>query len=178
MLFMRAAEGDPAAAAEVATETGGHLIRAGQPVATLFALRPEVGPDTLLQEIRGILSPDTQRQALSGCLTGRAAQALILGQQGNPLLAFAMQTKLPASCWRAGLCQAAASGGGEAALLQAQNLPWDTPAGRAMLQEDIIKAWALHDLPSLRNRAAKLTNPDDIKPVTAALTFLKPLLAE
>ncbi len=176
MLFMRAAESDAAAAAAVATETGGQLIRAGQPLATLFALRPEVEAGAVLQEIRSFTSPDAQRQALSGFLTGRAAQALILGQQGNPLLAFAMQTKLPASCWRAGLCQAAASGGGEVALHQAQNLTWEPSGGRAMLQEDIIKAWALTDLPSLKIRAAKLTNPDEIKTVNAALTFLGPLL--
>ena len=91
-------------------------------------------------------------------------------------MALATQTKLPAACWRPGLCQAAASGGGEAALQLAQHLPWEPPVGRAMLQEDIIKAWALTNLPSLRTWAAMLTNPDELKPVTTALTFLEPLL--
>ncbi len=178
MLFMRAAEGDPAAAEAVAVETGGQLIRAGQAKASLFALRQELDADTALREIRDIMSPDAQRQAICGILTGRTAQECILNEQGNPLLALATQTKLPAAYWRAGLCKAATSGGGIAALQQAQHLPWEPPIGRAMLQEDIIKAWALTDLPSLQTWAAKLTNPDEIKPVTAALSFLETLLVE
>ena len=178
MLFMRAAEGDPVAATTVAVETGGQLIRAGQATASLYALRQELDADTALREVRDITSPDAQRQAMGGILTGRTAQEFILKEHGNPLLALATQTKLPAAYWRAGLCRAATSGGGIAALQQAEHLPWEPPIGRAMLQEDIIKAWALTDLPSLQTWAAKLTNPDEISPVTAALVFLKPLLAQ
>ena len=160
----------------MAVETGGQLIRAAQPAATLFALRPELDADVALREIREITSPDTQRQALSGFLTSRAAQTFILAQQGNPLMALATQSKLPAAFWRAGLCQAAASGGGDVAMQLAQHLQWESPVGRAMLQEDIIKVWALTNLPSLRIWSAKLTNPDELKPVTVALAFIKPLL--
>jgi hypothetical protein len=176
MLFMRAAEGDPVAAAEVAAETAVQLVRAGQPVAALYALRPDLDAETALREIRGMTSPERQRQALSGFLTGRAAQEIIARELGNPVMGFASQIMLPAEFRRAGLCRAAAAGAGEAALRLAGNPPWEPAAGRAMLREDIVKAWALSDLASLRRYVATLENPDDLAPVAQAFAFVIPLL--
>jgi hypothetical protein len=175
MLFMRTAEEDPVAADAVAAETAIQLVRASQPVAALYAWRPALDTDTALREIRNMDSPDVQRQALSGFLTGIAAQEIIAKELGNPVMGYASQLKLPAEYWRAGLCRAAASGAGAPALRLAGNLPWEPPIGRAMLREDIAKAWALADLPSLQRYAAALENPDDLEPVTKALAFVLPL---
>jgi|GEM_PF-5616164 len=178
MLFMRAAEDDPVLAEAVAAETGVQLVRAGQPVAALFALRPELDADTAMHEVRDMASPDRQRQAFGGFLTGHAAQEFITKELGNPVLGYASQLKLPAEYWRAGLCRAAASGAGAAALRLAHHLPWEPAIGRAMLKEDIVKAWALSDLPSLQRYAAALENPDEREPVDKALAFVIPFLPE
>jgi hypothetical protein len=176
MLFMRAAEGEATAAAGVAAETGIPLTRAGQATATVFALRPELDAGTAMAEIREMPSPDRQRQALSGFLTGRTAQEFITRELGNPAIGYASQIRLPADYWRAGLCRATAAGAGEAALRLAGNLQWESEPGRALLKEDIVTAWALADHPSLRRCAEKLSNPDEIQAFAAAFADALPFL--
>jgi hypothetical protein len=105
--------------------------------------------DTALQEIRALTSPEDQREALSGYLTGRPAREIIVQQLGSPLMAFAKQVELPAIRWRAALCGAAAAGAGEAALTVAASFKENRREVSPEIQTAVIQAWALSDLPSL-----------------------------
>jgi hypothetical protein len=163
----------------VTAETAVQLVRAGQPVASLFALRRGLAADAAAAEFRAMTSPDMRRQALCGFLTTAAAGEFIAREWGNPVLGLASQWQLPADSWRPGLCRATAvSNGGAAALRLAANLPWEPAVGRAMLRDDILKAWALTDLPGLRRHAEHPENADVADPARKAIAAVMPLIPE
>ncbi len=176
MLFMRAAEGDPMAAWEVATETGNQVLRANHSDSIPYALQPGLELVPMIAKIRAMESPERQRQAMEGLLMSRLAQEFLIGEQGNPFMGLANEARLPAAYWRPGLCLAATAGGGRAALGISRQLRWEPEIGRLMLREEILRAWALADFPSFLQFASTVTNPDELAPLERARSFAGSLL--
>lgn len=176
MLFMQAAGGDAAKAQTVAVETGNQLLRAGHAGAVYFARRPDLSLGAAMEELRRMESPEQQRQAMQGFLLGAPAQGFIKGEQGNPFMALAAEVKLPADYWQPGLCLAAASGGGVAAVRTAQILKWETASSRGMLEESILRAWALSDFGGFENYLKTITHPDELISLGRARDFARALL--
>jgi hypothetical protein len=177
-LFMRAADGDPAAAQSVAAglSTGG--LNASRPMATLFALRADMDVDRALKEMQDIPSIEDQRDALSGYLTGKSARDIIVKQLGSPLTAFAKQIELPADRWRTALCCAAASGAGEAALKAAASIKENPNAEWPGLRAGVIQAWALSDLPSFCKFAETIADGDHSNIILDGFGNVLPFLPE
>jgi hypothetical protein len=177
ILFMRAADGDAAAALPVATGLSTGELDASLPLTTLYTLRSEIDLNTALGEMRAMSSIEDQRDALSGYLTGPAAREIIVQQLGSPLMAFAKQIELPSSRWRAALCAAAAAGSGEAVLNAAASMQENAKVERSGLQTAVIQAWGLTDMPSLCRYAASLADAEQIEMMNRSFGSLVPWLS-
>lgn len=175
MLFMRAATAGLPDAARLATETGNQSLRASHAPAVCPPPLPMDNPGALATALRAMESPEARRYALESYFLSPPGQEILRQELGSPIIALAHTEKLPAIFWRPALCRAAASGAAEAALRAASGLSWEPAVGRDLLRLDILRAWALADLPAFTLYTTTLTNPDEITPAQAALAFAQAL---